>query len=384
MSATARHVAFASKASNLVPGDTNGVSDIFVRDRVAGVTRRISVGAAGVQGNRASFGPAISADGRYVAFESDARNLVAGDTNASTDVFVRDRVAHVTRLVSGGRGSAQGNDDTSYRPSISANGRYVAFRSAASNLVRHDTNHAYDVFVWERATGATRRVSIGRRSAQANSDSGEPTISPNGRYVAFQSEASNLVAGDTNLAFDVFVRDRSAGVTQRVSVGPGAVQGDGSSFNPSISDNGRFVAFTSAASNLVSADNNHNVDVFVRDRSTGVTQRTSIGAGGEEANAFSGEPDISGSGRFVALMSRASNLVPGDTNGASDVFVAKRGTGAVQLVSAGRRGGRADGESYRPAISTNGRFVGFMSRAANLVAGDTNNEPDVFLSDLRR
>ncbi len=315
MSADGRFVAFESSASNLVAGDTNGRYDVFVRDRLAGVTRRVSVGAGG-QANNGSDSPAISADGRFVAFYSDASNLVAGDTNGRSDVFVRDRLAGVTRRVSVGAGG-QANSE-SFGPAISADGRFVAFYSYASNLVAGDTNGRSDVFVRDRLAGVTRRVSVGA-GGQANSDSFGPAISADGRFVAFDSSASNLVVGDTNGTFDVFVRDRLAGVTRRVSVGAGG-QANSDSLSPAISADGRFVAFESNASNLVAGDTNATDDVFVRDRLAGVTRRVSVGAGGQ-ANSSSGSPAISANGRSVAYTSNASNLVRGDTNGAQDVFV---------------------------------------------------------------
>ena len=315
ISADGRFVAFASSASNLVAGDTNGVPDVFVRDRLAGVTRRVSVGASG-QANHFSADPAISADGRFVAFESGASNLVAGDTNGKSDVFVRDRLAGVTRRVSVGVGG-QANY-TSNIPAISADGRFVAFDSGASNLVAGDTNGTDDVFVWDRLAGVTRRVSVGG-SGQANNGSYSPAVSADGRFVAFESFASNLVAGDTNGKADVFVRDRLAGVTRRVSVGAGG-QANSDSGTPTISADGRFVAFLSGASNLVPGDTNGTYDVFVRDRLAGVTRQMSVGAGGQ-ANDYSAFPAISANGRSVAYESYASNLVRGDTNGALDVFV---------------------------------------------------------------
>jgi len=234
LSSSGRYVAFASDATNLVAHDTNGCSDVFVRDRRKGTTRRVSVSFEGPQGNRTSFGPAISDDGRYVVFESNAK-LAPADTNNFTDVYLRDRVAKATRLISVGRNGRQGNNDTSYRPAISSDGRFVAFRSAASNMVADDTNRAYDVFVRDRVADVTRRVSVGPNGRQSDRDSGEPAISANGRYVTYQSEATNLVRKDTNGAFDVFVRDRVAKVTRRVSVGDDEAQGDGNSFNPAIS-----------------------------------------------------------------------------------------------------------------------------------------------------
>jgi hypothetical protein len=253
-----------------VPGDTNDSADLFIRDRKLGTTRRASVSGTGAQGNSSSGRPAISSRGRYVSFSSTATNLVPGDTNAAQDVFVRDRKLGTTRRVSVSGTGAQGNS-VSVDPAISSAGRYVSFSSFASNLVPRDTNAAQDVFVRDRKLGTTRRVSVSSTGGQGNSRSfGPPVISSAGRYVAFSSGASNLVAGDTNDSIDVFVRDRELGSTRRVSVSSTEAQGNRSSFSPAISSAGRYVAFSSAASNLVPGDTNGSFDVFVRIR--GVTR----------------------------------------------------------------------------------------------------------------
>jgi Tol biopolymer transport system component len=206
--ANGRYAAFASAASNLVPGDTNQAIDVFVRDLSTGVTRCVSVTRQGMPASRNSYEPVISANGRYVAFESQAKNLVPGDTHHNCDVFVRDLSADVTRWVSVGAAGAVTNGQ-SYFPAISADGRYVTFQSDASNLVAGDTNRAGDVFVRDRSAHVTRRVSVGPGGRQANDFSyGRAAISADGRYVAFSSGATNLVAGDTNHSRDVFVRDR--------------------------------------------------------------------------------------------------------------------------------------------------------------------------------
>ncbi|TMM11186.1 MAG: hypothetical protein E6G00_05495, partial [Actinobacteria bacterium] len=249
--------------SNLVGGDTNGVGDVFVRDRKTGKTKRVSVNSHGAQANGESFAAPISADGRFVAFLSSASNLVGGDTNGARDVFVRDRKAGKTRRVSVDSHGAQGKG-ASFVPSISANGRFVAFSSVANNLVGGDTNTVSDVFVRDRKTGKTRRVSVDSHGAQGNGDSFIPSISADGRFVAFYSDAANLVAGDGNAAGDGFVRDRKAGRTKRVSVASHGTQGNDTSFPPSISADGRFVAFTSLANNLVAGDTNGASDIFAR------------------------------------------------------------------------------------------------------------------------
>jgi Tol biopolymer transport system component len=280
LSADGRYVAFASDASNLVAGDSNDATDVFVRDLVAGTTRRVSLGAGGRQGDAASGGsgaggPAISADGRYVAFGSGASNLVPGDTNGRVDVFVRDLVAGTTRLVSRSSAGVRGNGD-SVRPAISANGRYVGYESDATDLVPGDTNDAIDVFVRDLAAGTTARVSLvdGGRG-QANGFSSAPALSAAGRYAEFTSTASNLVAGDTNATPDVFVRDLRLGRTYRVSVGAHG-QTAGYAAGGALSAAGRYVAFDSGAPDLVPGDTNQVRDVFRRDRYARVTLRISL------------------------------------------------------------------------------------------------------------
>ena len=226
-------------------------------------TKRVSLSSAGAEGNRGSSFPSISADGHFVAFESSASNLVGGDTNDFGDVFVRNRWSGKTKRVSVSSAGAQGNLGSA-RASISAGGRFVAFEAAAWNLVGGDTNGESDVFVRDRRTGKTRRVSVSSAGAEGNGGSSRASISADGRFVAFYSFASNLVGGDTNGSFDVFVRNRWTGKTKRVSVSSAGAEGNNDSFSPSISADGRFVAFHSFASNLVGGDTNGFGDVFVR------------------------------------------------------------------------------------------------------------------------
>jgi Tol biopolymer transport system component len=381
ISAHGRFVAFGSFATNLVPGDSNGAEDVFVRDRSAGVTQRVSVGAGG-QGNSVSLMPAISADGRYVAFLSGASNLVSGDTNVAFDAFVRDRQARTTVRVSVGSGGQQANGSTD-RVAISADGRYVAFASDASNLVPGDTNATSDVFVRDLQTGTTRRVSVGSSGRQANGFSSDPALSADGTFVAFDSSATNLVPGDHNGVEDVFVRDLQTGVTRRVSVGTGGV-GNGDSSRPSLSAGGRYVAFVSDATNLVTGDTNGFTDVFVRDRQAATTRRVSVGAGGQAnglSETFDETPTISGNGRYVAFSSEASNLVTGDTNGFEDVFVRDRQARVTLRVSLTSQGGEADGLNLGGSIAADGRSVAFSS-FAQLVPEDTNGVEDIYVRDL--
>ncbi|PKN65255.1 MAG: hypothetical protein CVU57_11495, partial [Deltaproteobacteria bacterium HGW-Deltaproteobacteria-15] len=294
---------------------------------------RVSVSSDGSEGNGSSVYSSISADGRYVAFQSTASNLVSGDTNGKDDIFVHDRQTGATTRVSVSSGGLEGNGFSNGRPSISADGRYVAFQSTASNLVSGDTNGKYDIFVHDRQTGATTRVSVSSNGSEGNSNSYSPSISSDGSYVAFDSNASNLVPGDTNENYDIFVHERQTGATSRVSVGSDGSEGNGRSSNPSISADGRYVAFNSDAGNLVPVDTNGDYDVFVHDRQTGATSRVSVSSDGSEGNSYSLFPVISADGRYVAFASNAGNLVPGDTNGIYDIFVHDRQTGATSRVS---------------------------------------------------
>jgi Tol biopolymer transport system component len=377
-----RYVVFTSFATNLVPGDTNGWNDVFVHDRRTGTTERVSVGRKGAQGDEFSDLPALSRGGRYVAFGSAASNLVPDDTNDAFDVFVRDRRAGTTERVSVGPGGAQGNQ-LSNDPAISPNGRFVAFISAATNLVPGDTNGQQDVFVRDRRTGRTERVSVATGGAQGNDHSFDPVLSADGRYVAFGSWATNLVPNDTNGWQDGFVHDRWTRTTRRVSVATGGAQADGFNGTPRLSADGRYVAFESFASNLVPGDTNDTSDVFVRDRRTGTTERVSVGRDGAQGDLGSSTPAISPGGRYVAFTSTATNLVPGDKGGQQDVFVRDRRRGRTERVSVGLGGAEADDFSLTGAISAGGRVVAFSSAATNLVPGDTNGWNDVFVRARR-
>ncbi|MBO9384452.1 MAG: PD40 domain-containing protein, partial [Roseiflexus sp.] len=378
ISADGRYVAFASIAVNLVSGDTNGVQDIFVHDRQTGQTTRVSVASGGAQANGPSFDPSISADGRYVAFASLATNLVSGDTNNEQDIFVHDRQTGQTTRVSVATGGGQANGNSS-NPSISADGRYIAFDSNASNLVSGDTNNTGDIFVHDRQTGATTRVSIGPGGTQANRGSLAPSISADGRYVAFHSSATNLVSGVTNGTTHIFVHDRQTGATTRVSVASDGTEGNSVSIRPSISADGRYVAFQSIATNL--GCTNGTQHIFVHDRQTGQTTCVSVASDGTEGNSGSNDPSISANGRYVAFQSQANNLVSGDTGFITDIFIHDRQTGVTTRVSIAFDGTEANNVSSAPSISADGRYIAFESNASNLVDGDTNSIQDIFVHD---
>jgi Tol biopolymer transport system component len=376
-----RYVAFASAATALVAGDTNNTPDIFVADRRTGAVSRANVSSSGAQAHHltdeGSFGPSISDDGRYVAFASFADNLVPGDTNNALDGFVRDRrtgrTIRVTLNTAGGQAFGGG-------VSISGDGRYVAFVSTPENIFPGSTDSLDAVFVRDLRTGAVSRVDVSTSGGTPDSISGVALISGDGRHVVFQSYGSGLDPRDTNTEPDVFLRDLDTGVTELVSVTSAGVSGNGGSGGFAVSADGRFVAFGSYASDLIPGDTNGVPDAFVRDLRTGVTHLVSVAAGGGPSDAYGSSPSsVSDDGRFVGFQSYATNLVPGDTNGALDAFVRDMRSGTTILVSVGRRGAQGNGDSYAPAMTGDSRWVAFASSAGNLVPGDTNRVADVFV-----
>jgi Tol biopolymer transport system component len=391
ISGNARFTAFDSVATNLVPNDTNRRIDIFVHDAVTGVTERVSVSTSGQQANADSANPAISADGRFVTFDSVAGNLTPNDTNLIADVFVHDRQTGLTVRASRAAGGGSGNL-SSFSPSISADGRVVAFVSDASNLVPGGTNGQRHIFVRDFTTRTTEVVSVASNETEGNSSSATPSISADGNRVAFASFATNLVPGDTNGLFDVFVRDRAAGTTVRASLNTNGLQGDDDSTVPGISGNGMFVAFASDATNLVPNDTNATRDVLLHALGTGRTIRVSVSNEEAQSNGQSVGPGVRGGRAFgpavnfdgtrVAFDSIASNLVAGDTNSCPpvyqepgrcpDIFVRDWAAGTTVRVSVASDGAQANDASTDPSIDFSGRAVAFFSAASNLVAGDTN------------
>jgi Tol biopolymer transport system component len=337
---------------------------------------RVSVDSAGNQGNSNSNRPFITPDGRFVVFQSSASNLVPGDTNSSRDVFVRDRLTNTTTRLSVDSAGNQGNSNARI-PSISPDGRFVVFYSDASNLVPGDTNNTDDIFVRDTLTNTTTRVSLDSAGNQANSFSYSPSLSDDGRFVAFYSDASNLVPGDTNSSLDIFLRDTLTNTTTRVSVDSAGNQGNGDSEAFFISADGRFVVFDSLASNIVPGDTNSSRDIFVRDTLTNTTTRVSLDSAGNQGNRDSRINSISADGRFLAFYSDASNLVPGDTNGSRDIFVRDTLTNITTRVSLDSAGNQGNGRSNLPSISPDGRFVAFSSSAFNIVPD--SDAKDIFV-----
>ncbi|MCP2246333.1 TolB family protein [Lentzea aerocolonigenes] len=357
-SADGRYVAFPSLASNLVHGDRNGVSDVFVSDLRTGVVRSASRG-----GNGPSFDPpALSADGRFVAFVSSASNLVPGDTNGVDDVFVTDMRTGRVERVSGGNGPAYGS------PAMSADGRYVAFRSEASTLVEGDTNGVADVFLTDRSLGRVTRISTSASGAQGDKLVHHGlAMSADGRLVVFPSAATNLVPGDTNGSVDMFVKDVVSGAVERVNVSASGAQTSSYTLMPAITPDGSRVLFVAWGDTLVPGDTEDTPDIFMKDLRTKAITRVNTRPDGTVANAQPYQPSVSADGRFVVFSSLASNLVRHDSNNVDDVFLKDVVSGAVVRLSE-RFGRQGNNFSVAPTISADGRTVVFATLATNLWA----------------
>jgi len=337
MSGDGNWVAYSSRAVFLINNDTNFSDDIFVTNRSNGQTERVSVASNGDEAEYPSYNPAISGDGRYVAFQSLETFGDETDTNNGVDVFVHDRDLNTTTRVSVSSTGQQANDAWVQFPDISDDGRYVVFETSDSNLVEDDTNICQgagqmgqiftfpcnDVFIHDRQSGETKRVSVTASGGEVTGVSTTTSISANGRFVVFQSGATAFIANDSNDAIDIYLKDMLTGKVERVSVSSDDEQANDGSWNPEISANGRFVTFESRATNLDPADTNDHIDVFVHDRVSGVTKMLSVCACGICSNDLSQRPAINGDGRVIAFESDATNLLVGlgDTNSTVDVFL---------------------------------------------------------------
>jgi uncharacterized repeat protein (TIGR01451 family) len=382
ISTDGRFVAFDSAATNLIAGG-NLPDNIFVHDRRTGATEEVSVSSAGKEGQGLSSSPALSADGRFVAFDSEASNLVAGDKNGTTDVFRHDRTTGQTILVSVNSAGKQANGD-SHAPAISADGRFIAFHTIAA-LVPQDTNNAVDVYVRDIQTGVTKLVSVATDGTAGNNLSAIQAISADGRFVAFVSEATNLIPNDiVDTNPNVYVRDLVAGTTELASVGSDGTHAS-VLFNGdlSISADGRFVAFSTLDS-LVPADTFQGSDIYLHDRQTGTTELISQNSSGQVEDGESHSPSVSADGRFVAFQSLADNIVP-ETSlfQDEDIFVRDRQTATTYRISESTDGMKGNDRSLTSSISGDGLVVAFSSDATNLVLNDTNGVRDIFVHDDR-
>jgi len=402
LSGDGRFVAFTSAATNLVPSDTNGLPDVFVRDRLLGTTVCASTAPNGVPASGPSYHPALSADGRFVAFVSQANDLDPSDGYSGADVFIRDLVSGSTRIISVDPSGNPADGDSGFKwwhlgapdsahvttlVAISDRGRFVAFASRANNLVIGDTS-GWDIFVRDLQLGITTRESVATGGTQANNDSGMLVgsagdvgtglaISGDGRIVAFTSKATNLDPIASLPGVQLFVRNRIAGTTQVASVGLNGQLSQRGLYHPSLSADGRYLAFNTTTPNWVLGDAASSNNIFLRDLSLGTTVLVDVLPNG--APAFSsGSADLDDSGRRIVFDCTDGALLPPDTNAAEDVYFA-RNLGPLRRISGGIGGSEADAGSYMAAISGRGNAIAFVSFATNLVPADTNGVPDVFV-----
>jgi uncharacterized repeat protein (TIGR01451 family) len=388
ISADGRFVAFGSAATNLIAGG-NLPFNIFVHDRLAGTTDVVSVSSSGRQGEGLSSSPDISDDGRFVAFDSDAANLVRGDRNNITDVFRHDRTTGQTILVSVSSDGQQG-DASSHAPAISADGRFIVFH-ANSSLTAEDTNDTTDVYVRDVQAGTTTLVSVSFDGTSAgNNTSFIQDISAEGRFVAFVSDATNLIPNDVDdFEANVYVRDLVAGTTELVSVGTDGTRATVGFFDsPAISADGRFVAFSTFTSLVPEDTRAFSLDIYLRDRLNNTTELISVNSDEVQGDGRSAGPSISADGRFVAFESDSANFAfPDEPSGGffpdEDIFVRDRQTGTTVRVSESSSGEEGNARSLGGTISADGLVTAFSSDASNLVPNDTNFVTDIFVHDHR-
>lgn len=381
ISGDGRYIAFSSEASNLVSGDTNAVIDVFVRDTVNNTTTRVSTDSNGAEGNNTSHAGSISYNGRYVAFVSYATNLITGDTNGKRDVFVKDLQTgniSVSSITSGGTLSNGYNDE----PSISADGRHIVFSSDASNLVSGlSSPYRKQIYIKDLATGAIKLLSAHANGTVANNSNYNPKISCDGGIVTYSSDATNLVDNDTNVKRDVFVQHLGGDTNSLANI---TLAANNDSVKPNISCNGNAITFYSAATNLIGSDTNGVKDVFLYNRVNVSTSIVSVASNGTQGN---GEVDervlgISGNGRFITFGSYASNLDAADNNSSNtpDLFIRDTKNNVTELVSY-KLGGGSAGLAWDSGLSEDGSKVTYLSSSAYVVANDNNFATDVFTAN---
>lgn len=368
VSADGRFVVFKTSIATIVPGDTNGVDDIFLYDRLTNETTRVSVSSSGDQANAASDYPSISTDGRFITFASSASNLTAGDTNGHWDVFVVDRVTHTTSLVSRSTADTPSSGDST-ASMISADGRFVAFLSTSYDLAPGIVGNG-QLFLRDRDVDGngildepgnvrTTVISVADDGSYAEWGCYSFSMTPDGRFVAFSTNASNLVPGDTNGSTDIFVRDLQAGHTWRASVASDGSEAAPSftSGNPRLTPDGRFVVFSSYAANLVPDDTNGQEDVFLHDSQTGETTRVSLSTDGVQGDYGSNWPSVSDDGRYVAFTSLARTF--GGPTTYFNAYVRDRQLGTTTAINRDANGVAMPTVSPLPWISGDGSTVIF-------------------------
>jgi CSLREA domain-containing protein len=378
-----RYVTFVSEATNLVAGDTNNRDDVFLYDRTTCTLSLISVAASGtISGSGDSVTPAISPDGRYVVFTSASNNLLPGTTSGAWSIYLRDTLTNTTSLISKAPDGAAPNGQ-SHHPTISSSGRYIAYQSQATNIAGTGTLSSgfYNILLYDTHTNQTVRISKIPDGTLPFGDSTFPKISANERYVTYTATGSNIIAGDTNSRSDIFVYDRQTDTTTRVSVASDGTQSNGDSSNVNISSDGSYVTFNSDASTLVAGVSGM-TNVFLHDRVTGQTTLITKSVSGSPPGAGGGAPDMSTDSRYILFLSGANNLVYGDSNNFQDAFVYDRQSDTFTRATLRADGGEANGKVLFASISDDGNIAAYTSAAKNLVTGDTNNVDDLFIANL--
>lgn len=366
---------------------------LFLTQNVSSVSTtrfaRASIATGGVEGNNASTKNSIDANGVYVTFASSASNLVSNDTNSAKDIFLHNRSTGATVIVSVGTGSTQANGDSD-APVISSDGKWVVFHSYATNLTADvDTNDSADVFRYNVTTGAINRVSNDTGAGNANGHNFNPVIDEDGDFIVFQTDATDLFASDTNAKSDIVMYTVATTAIAQISKDSGGLATDGNSMNPAVSADGKKIAYSSIATDIVASDTNSYSDIFYYDVTLGTTIRVSKANDGTQGNERSYFPAISANGRYVAFESDATNLLASsaDTNAVADVFVYDTTTNTISRVSVASGGTQSNGTSGGSidypniSMSEDGTFVVFRSAATNLVSSDTNVFTDVFMYD---
>ena len=381
LSTGGRFIAFTSSATDLVAGDTNGKEDVFVRDTLTGTTVLASQSSGGAHGNGDSDEPSISPNGRYLAFRSTATNLVTGDSNAVADVFLRDLVAGTTIRASVRNDGSQSTGGTVAGPSVTADGEGVLFESTADQITTNDSNGKADVFIRLLDQHVTERVSVTSTEAGIATGGYQPAMSSNGRYVVFTASTGQIDALDVDTHSDIYLRDRTLGTTEKVSFGFGGSEADGTAHSAVVSDDGRYVTFPTSATNMFGISGSPAGDnIYRKDRQHPVdATQVDINDASFPTDGTSSSPSMSADDTKVVFSSAATDLVDGDDNGYSDVFLRNLTTEKTTLIST-KSGTTAPihGATGIPDISPDGTAIGYQSLAPDAFPGDANAAADVF------
>lgn len=445
LSADGRYVTFSSGATNLVANDTNASGDVFVYDTINETVTRVSVDSAGVEGNDRSRDPATDSTGRFVAFGSEASNFSADDGDNISDIYVHDQVSGITRLVSYSllnnhvessgfspcitfdngsvlvgfesrepmeslvdvndvkdvflrnvidettvlisQADSQGpypvyaGVESSVGGDLDYTGRYVALSSDATNF-DFETGFNDQILLLDRRKGVYQLLSDNGSGLASDGYSDDASMNHDASKVAFESYATDLVPNDLNGVQDIFVKTVGGGVV-RASVDSAGIEANGFNSKPVMADEADVVVFLSSADNLVVNDSNNRTDVFVHDLLSQATSRVSLSSAGAELGSTSYNPDISADGRYVVFDTHDGTVVAGDTNNDSDVFRYDRNTDTVELISVSSDEQIGNSDSVEPKISADGRYVVFVSYASNLIASDVNGVADIFIRDTQ-